>query len=306
MAISVCEFRDGTDIRRREIASEAAAVYASDHFLRAVDHGIPEDLLARMRAAGEGFFIQDVESKLLLLARTGLGYLPSPDLLNLPTARNPNTMHEQFIVHLDEGRNSWPQVPSDFRAIVSDYCREAERLARTMTEIIVLGVGLDPTEVVEEPDAPNSSFLKYINWQQPGTGIRISDYRLAPHFDNAAVAVLHNIDHPNGLQVLSDRGWVDLFARPGELLVLFGEQMTRWTNGRIAPSWHQVVNHGDGHAGVGSRLSTCYFYNPAPMVEDVERYLAGRAKYCEACDAALRGEVVLKQTWTRRFRLNSN
>lgn len=306
IVVSISEFRTGTEPRKREIALLAAELYAADRFLRIVDHGIPAQLLDRVQSIATPFFQQDLEAKLQLLARSGLGYLPSPDSLNLAVSRNPNTMHEQLIVHLDEERNSWPAVPSDFRQVVSRYCREAEKLSRTMSEMLALGVGIPAEQVVEREDAPNCSFLKFINWQSPAAGIRISDYRLAPHYDNAAVSVLHNTHQANGLQVLAERGWVDLFARPGELLVLFGEQMTRWTNGRVTPSWHQVINHADAYAGDGSRLSSCYFYNPEPMVEDVERYLAGRAKYCEACDASLRGEVVVKQTWTRRFRLNSN
>jgi len=300
--VSVSAFRAGSERERKRIAADAIAEYGKLRYLCVVDHGIDLELVAQLPSIAAPFFALPLATKLDYLARSGLGYLPSPDSLNLPVSGNPNAPHEQLIVHLDETRNPWPCIPPEFREVVSAYNRAAERLCRTLVWLVALAVDVPPAGILEEDNAPNSSFLKFIAWRKQERDTRTADHRLAPHHDNAAVSVLNNAHRPNGLQVLNGDGWVEAYSDAGALVVFLGEQLTQWTDGRVTPTWHRVVNECSDYAGDGSRLSSCYFYNPEPMVEDVERYLAGRAKYCEACDAALRGEVVTKQTWTRRFR----
>lgn len=301
--ISIAAFRTGSERERLAIAEQAFALYERERHLLIVDHGIDEAVLGRLPTIAAPFFASPLAVKLEHLARTGLGYLPSPDSLNLPVANNPNSPHEQLIVHLDESKNPWPNDPPDFRAVVADYNRSCEQLCRLLVQMMALGSGIPIERVTERDDAPNASFIKFINWPGPRPGDRIGEHRLAPHYDNAAVSLLKNDDRPNGLQVQRQDGeWIEAHSPPGAILVVFGEQLANWTEGRITPSWHQIVNHESAYVGDGARLSSCYFYNPEPMLDGVLQYLEGRARYCKACDAALAGETVVKQTWTRRFR----
>ncbi|MFV8751421.1 2OG-Fe(II) oxygenase family protein [Nannocystaceae bacterium ST9] len=301
--ISIAAFRAGSERERLAIAEQAYAAYERERHLMIVDHGVPDQLLARLPSIAAPFFASPLADKLEHLARTGLGYLPSPDSLGLPVANNPNSPHEQFIVHLDERKNPWPVDPPEFREVVASYNRACEQLCRLLVEMMALGCGIPVERVRERDDAPNASFLKFINWPSPRPGDRVGAHRLAPHYDNAAVSLLKNDDRPNGLRVQRQDGeWVEAYSSPGAILVLFGEQLANWTEGRVTPSWHEIVNHESIHAGDGARLSSCYFYNPEPMLDGVLHYLEGRARYCKACDAALAGETVVKQTWTRRFR----
>ncbi|PRQ00447.1 2OG-Fe(II) oxygenase family protein [Enhygromyxa salina] len=304
-SISIAEFLAAAPDEQRELAARAAALYEQQRYLVIVDHGIPDELFTRVPEIAAPFFAAPLERKLEHLARTGLGYLPSPDSLDLPVANNPNSPHEQFILHLDPSKNPWPTEPADFRAVVSAYNRKAEQLCRLLARIMALGVGIPVERVTESDDAPNISFLKFINWATPAPDTRVGEYRLAPHFDNAAVSLLKNPASANGLQVRRGNEWVEAWAPPEALVALFGEQLANWTEGRVSPSWHQIVEHQADYDGPRSRLSSCYFYNPEPMLESVELYLAGRVKYCQACDAALRGESIDRQTWTRRFRWSS-
>jgi isopenicillin N synthase-like dioxygenase len=314
--VSIAAFLEAGPEEQQAIAERAAALYEEHRYLAIVDHGIDDAQVRRMPDIAVPFFTAPLEHKLEHLARTGLGYLPSPDSLGLPVANNPNSPHEQFIVHLDPSKNPWPTQPPEFREQVASYNRAAERLCRLLVRMMALGVGIPVERVTEADDAPNASFLKFICWNPPAPSespsetpseppSRVGEYRLAPHFDNAAVSLLKNVARPNGLQVLRAGEWVEAWAGPEALVVLFGEQLANWTEGRVTACWHRIVEHQPEYGDDRLRLSSCYFYNPEPMLEGVELYLAGRAKYCEACDAALRGESVVKQTWTRRFRWSS-
>jgi hypothetical protein len=44
-------------------------------------------------------------------------------------------------------------------------------------------------------------------------------------------------------------------------------------------------------------MSLCYFFNPEPMAEEVEGYLAGRADYARACATRLGGGAVHRSNW---------
>ena len=125
-------------------------------------------------------------------------------------------------------------------------------------------------------------------------------YRLAEHHDYSAVSILHGAPRPNGLQVLTAANtWEDAYC-PDEdsLVILLGEQMTRWSNGAWPPSWHRVINHREEFLiRDGTRSSTCFFFNPGCMADDVEGYLEGRAEYARACEAHLNGARVEQNTW---------
>jgi isopenicillin N synthase-like dioxygenase len=302
LPVSLATFLEGSPAARAEAAVRAGDVYREFRYLLLTDHGIDEDLMLQVRSAGQAFFDQPLEAKVKCLALSGLGYLPSPDSLDLPTAGNPASPLEQFIIHLDERRTPWPEYPREFRNAVARYNRLAETVSRGVVRMMAVSVGVPEEQVIELPDAANASFLKILAWQRTTDYPRIGQFRLAPHHDYAAVGLLKNDDRENGLQVQQGSDWVEVYTEPGQIAVFLGEQLTRWTDGRVTPCWHRVVNHAANYEGDGRRLSTCYFYNPGPMVPDVERYLAGRAKYCEACVVRLAGGTVTTQTWTRRFR----
>lgn len=296
-AISLSPFLDGSIQARQAVADEVARDYAERRFFCVRDHGIARTLINRTEEQTRAYFALPMASKLSQLAVTGCGYLPSPGLIGMPESSvSPN---ELFLAHRDSDRNPWPSEPPVFGEAIAAYNAEAENLSLLLMRVLALASALPENHLLEQA-GQTESFLKLFSFrppaQTPGAG---GKYRLAEHHDYSAVSLIRGAPHPNGLQVLTAaNSWEDAYTEDDDaLVILVGEQMTRWSNGNWTPSWHRVSNHRDEYPGDGTRASTCYFFNPGCMADDVEGYLEGRAEYARACAAHLEGATVRRNSW---------
>jgi len=206
--------------------------------------------------------------------------------------------NELFLAHRDASKNRWPESPAAFQDTISAYNDAAEKLSLVLLRILALAAGRPEEEYVAQAGI-TESFLKLFSFPSPASGTgHQGQYRLAAHHDYSAVSIIRCPQHPNGLQVLSSTNeWADVYPDEDGLVVLVGEQMTRWTDGALPASWHRVENPQPHHIGDGRRTSTCYFFNPECMGGDVEGYLEGRGEFAEACAMHLQGGSVERTEW---------
>eukprot|EP01018_Ginkgo_biloba_P035699 Gb_26943 [translate_table: standard] len=111
----------------------------------------------------------------------------------------------------------WPQGNPNFCKIIEDYISNMERLTKTVFKIVLISAGLS----------------KYYT----------------SHFDNshtdANCMTIINQDSMGGLEVLSNEGqWVAAKPLPNSFVVIIGDPLMAWSNGRFHNVKHRVIIDG--------------------------------------------------------------
>jgi len=108
---------------------------------------------------------------------------------------------------------------------------------------------------------------------------RAEGWGVGEHTDYGLLTLLAQ-DDQGGLQVRTDRGWIDVPPLEGTLVVNVGDMLERLSGGRFVSAPHRVRNH-----GAGDRLSFPLFYDPdfsaqmLPAVEAPREAGASRARW---------------------------
>lgn len=153
-----------------------------------------------------------------------------------------------------------PGGPSTTQHSISHgtFCTGSENLAKLILELCALGLGLTP-----------ETFCNVLNSDH--SFVRLNYYRACPtpdltlghgaHSDFYTLTLLHQCQ-VGGLQVCKDGEWIPVKPRHGACVVIVGDNLHAWTNGRFQDIKHRVVLNDKM-----SRLSSCF--SVAPSLETV-------------------------------------
>jgi gibberellin 20-oxidase len=245
-------------------AEQLAAACRDWGFFQIQNHGIPLELLNRLRAHSHSFFELPLEQKeraAACSANNFYGY-------GIAKGRtySPNAWMEAFHMewtpasqvrrHMERIGIPQPQFEG-FCEAVEQYASEAEKLAVQLMELVALGLGLDATTFSRHFAGASTSTVRmnyYPPCPQPSQTLGIS-----PHSDFNIFTILLQ-DTIAGLQVLKDDDeWVTVKPNPNALVVNVGDTLHAWSNGRIKSVMHRaLVNTTE------PRLSVVYFFGPHP------------------------------------------
>jgi isopenicillin N synthase-like dioxygenase len=257
--------------------------YACEHvgFFYAVNHGVPEALIARAFAASRAFHALPLEDKLSVrLNANNIGYLPLDASVQgastVHQATRPNR-NESFFVSHDRGpdhpdaiagtplrgRNQWPKAMSGMRADMIAYFDAMSDLCDRMLPPFAVALGMPPDFFAPyfagEPHA-NLRFLHY----PPQDAQDDNLFGQAPHTDNSFMTALAREEVPGLAVRLPPNGpmggeWFAPPLIPGTFLINLGNIMRRWSNDRFLSTPHGVLNE----SGT-DRYSIAYFHSPDP------------------------------------------
>ncbi|KAK0582468.1 hypothetical protein LWI29_025966 [Acer saccharum] len=156
----------------KEVVLEIGEACKTWGFFHVINHGVPLELLSRIKKTSKEFFDLPLEEKKLAKRDevNPLGYHDSEHTKNVrdwkevfdflakdPSlkevfdflAKDPSFVpasHEPDDTQLRTIRNQWPAHPSEFRDVCEEYAREVEKLAYKMLELISLSLGLPGLE----------------------------------------------------------------------------------------------------------------------------------------------------------------
>jgi isopenicillin N synthase-like dioxygenase len=244
---------------RAVVATEIDEACRTVGFMQVLGHGIPTETTNAFAAAMDGFFALDLETKKSYVAPKGSnrGYTPPKAetlslSLGVESATRMNDFFEAFNVGASAGEfptldldpqiyaeNLWPEVDG-YRAAVEAYFTEAGRVARVLTDIFEVALGLEAGFFDSFTDH-SIDVLRMNNYAlPPGTVDLDGDLiGMSEHTDFGIVTVLW-ADQVKGLQVLGEGSWHDVSPAEGALLVNLGDLTARWTNERWMSTLHRV------------------------------------------------------------------
>ena len=284
----------GSDAAKREVARQLEEACRTIGFIQVVGHAVPDDAIAGLASAMDGFFEKDLETKKQYVRPRpeNRGYTPpKTESLSYSIGIDPVTRMNDFFEAFNVGitpadleggvdpagypENPWPEHPDSFRPQVQRYFGEAQRVARTLTRIFADALGVDAS--IFTPLTTNSlDVLRMNNYALPPGDIELgADLTgMGEHTDFGVVTVLW-ADQVAGLQVLDQDGdWHDVQPADGALLVNIGDVMARLTNDQWISTLHRVKPPViDGR--IERRRSAAYFEDgcPTARIETLPGYI---------------------------------
>src|SRR6516225_11156851 len=258
------------------VAAEVAQACENVGFFYALNHGVPEEVIARAFAASRRFHALPLAERLARrLDANNIGYLPLNTSVQAAStvhkATTPN-QNESFFVSYDRGpdhpdviagkplrgRNQWPARLPGLRADMMAYFHALGAMCDRMLPPFAVALGM-PADFfapyfVDEAHAN----LRYLHYPPQDT-TEENVFGQGPHTDNSFMTVLARTEVP-GLAVRLPSGeWFPPPVIPGTFLINLGNIMRRWSNDRFLSTPHGVLNE----SGT-DRYSIAYFHRPNP------------------------------------------
>jgi len=284
--IDIAAFKRGTSLERATIVAQVECAAREVGFMQITGHGIPDAAIAGLAAAIDGFFDLPMADKRKVCAPAveinrgysgplqerlsySLGVESAADLFEAFNIGSAMSDHPDVALppnHYPE--NIWPAQPRDFRAQVEAWFAHAGALARTMTEIFAVALGLPSNYFValqnRSVDTMRLNHYSLYNEQLPSAAVRLEPGQMGMggHTDYGIVTVLWADAVAPGLQLMdADGNWHDVMPAPGALLINLGDMLARWTNDRWLSTMHRVLPPIDAQGRIVRRRSAAYFHD---------------------------------------------
>jgi isopenicillin N synthase-like dioxygenase len=156
--------------------------------------------------------------------------------------------------------NIWPESQLSARADLVAYFDAVAALARRLTTIFAVALGLADDFFVSRT-GHSTDTLRLNNYvRAPGGEPQPGQVRMGAHTDYGIVTVLYG-DQVPGLEIVGPDGeWHGVVPGDGTFLVNLGDLLAQWTNDRWRSTVHQVVPPPSG-SGPARRRSAAFFHD---------------------------------------------
>lgn len=211
-----------------------------------VNHGIPDDLLEKVKIAGEAFFNLPIEEKEKYANEQASGNIQGYGS-KLANNASGQLEWEDYFFHLifpEEKRDLsiWPRTPNEYTEVTSEYARQLRALATKILSVLSLGLGLEEGRLEKEVGGLEELLLQmkinyYPKCPQPELALGVE-----AHTDVSALTfILHNM--VPGLQLFYEDKWVTAKCVPNSVIMHIGDTIEILSNGKYKSILHRgLVN----------------------------------------------------------------
>ncbi|XVF77625.1 hypothetical protein PTKIN_Ptkin14bG0061200 [Pterospermum kingtungense] len=235
----------------RQRCIEQMAQAASEWgFFQIVNHGIPQELLDRLKYEQMRVFQQPFEKK------------AEENFLNLsahsyrwgnPLATSLRNLSWSEALHISLKDISKMDDCYNLRSTIEEYAAKAGLLAQTLAECLAQNLGIKPNYFLENCSPTSSSFRMNRYPPCPFTSMMLG---FIPHSDTDFLTIVSQ-DQVGGLQLKRDGRWVNVKPNPQALVINIGDLYQALSNGIYKSIAHRVVASQEVE-----RYSAAYFYCP--------------------------------------------
>ncbi|KAL1316577.1 hypothetical protein HN51_068755 [Arachis hypogaea] len=211
-----------------------------------VNHGIPQDLIDRLKKAGETFFSLPIEEKEKYANDQESGKIQGYGS-KLANNASGQLEWEDYFFHLvfpEDKRDLsiWPKKPCDYTEVTSEYARQLRGLATKILGALSLCLGLEEGRLEKEVGGMEELLLQ----------LKINYYPICPqpelalgveaHTDVSSLTfLLHNM--VPGLQLYYEGKWITAKCVPDSILMHIGDTIEILSNGKYKSILHRgLVN----------------------------------------------------------------
>jgi isopenicillin N synthase-like dioxygenase len=269
----------GEAVARRAVVGAIDGECRRVGFLRVSGHGVTAELIEKMLDVTTAFFDLPEDDKVRHVPRDkavnrgyaaygtealaySLGVDSKPDMFEAfncgVDAVNESDPYVAAERHRFFAPNTWPEQPSDMRAVWVAYFTACQTLAGELSRMFAVALDMPEGFIFDNIDRAAcvmraNNYERRSHHAEPEPG----QVRMGAHTDYGVCTILL-ADPVPGLQIVGpDGAWCDVLPEPGTLLVNLGDLLAEWTNDRWRSTLHRVVP--PTIAGPARRRSVAFF-----------------------------------------------
>nr|BAE72879.1 anthocyanidin synthase [Glandularia x hybrida] len=244
--IDLAEINSENEEIRKKCHDELKKASMEWGVMHLTNHGIPDELINRVRKAGQGFFDLPVEEKEKHANNQEAGNVQGYGSKLANNASGQLEWEDYFFhcVFPEDKRDLsiWPKNPADYIPATSEYARQLRSLATKILSVLSIGLGLEQDRLENEVGGMEELILqKKINYYpkcpQPELALGVE-----AHTDVSALTfIIHNM--VPGLQVFYEGKWVTAKCVPNSIIMHIGDTIEILSNGKYKSILHRgLVN----------------------------------------------------------------
>lgn len=274
-SLDLADFKNGDENSRVSFVKALGEAYQNIGFVAIKNHGLSDDLTAKLYKAVEAFFRlpeeikQQYEFPELFGQR---GYISKGK--EKAKGRNTGDLKEFFHVGQPDDQklpeypdNIWPKEVAELESLTTEAYRILEEAGISMLQAIALYLDLEEHYFDNKVRSGNSILraIHYFPIENP-EAIPADAVRAAEHGDINLITLLMGAS-ADGLQVLRRDGeWIPITALPDQIVVNVGDMLSRLTNNKLKSTIHRVVNP-PKELMKTSRFSIPFFMHPKSSMD---------------------------------------
>ncbi|XP_009771248.1 putative 2-oxoglutarate-dependent dioxygenase AOP1 isoform X2 [Nicotiana tabacum] len=135
----------------------------------------------------------------------------------------------------------WPEGNPNFCKTIQSYSEQLSELDQTVRKMILESLGVE--KYMDEHMNSTNYLLRVMKYKGPQS----NDTKLGlnAHTDKNIVTILYQ-NQVNGLEVLTKDGqWINVEPTPDAFIVMIGDSLYAWANGRVHSPYHRVMMTGN-------------------------------------------------------------
>lgn len=162
-----------------------------------------------------------------------------------------------------QGPNQWPQAIPELKQQALAWQTKMRAIAEKLINAFLVALELDKNSLDSVISGDPQHLLKLIHYPAREDN-NSGEQGVGAHKDAGLLTLLWQ-DNNGGLQVETDKGWIDVEPLENALVINIGEILELVTNGYLRANIHQVVRKKNSVA----RFSIAYFINPNVYTQEV-------------------------------------
>lgn len=200
-------------------------------FFQVVNHGIPMDMLDRMRSVMVNMFRQPFENK---SRETLLDFSADSYRWGTPTATSLRQLSWSEAYHIALSTSSQHKKQRARHTLIEEFTTILSRLAQQLATILAERMGYEDN-YFEDNCTCDTCYLRLNHYPPCPTPINDEVFGLIPHTDSDFMTILFQ-DQVGGLQLMKDGRWITVKPNPNALIVNIGDLF------QVLPMKHTFVS----------------------------------------------------------------
>lgn len=258
LEVPVIDLGSSNDENLVGLISEASREWG---IFQVVNHGIPDDAIAKLQKVGKEFFELPQEEKELIAKPEGYqGVEGYGTKLQKELGGKKGWVDHLFHIIWPKSAinyNFWPKNPPLYREANEEYAIALRGVVDKLFEALSLGIGLDNHELKKASGGDDLIYMLKINYYPPCPRPDLA-LGVVAHTDMSAITILVP-NEVQGLQVHKDDHWYDVKYIPNALIIHIGDQIEIMSNGKYKSVYHRTTVNKDK-----TRMSWPVFLEPPP------------------------------------------
>ncbi|CAI9087751.1 OLC1v1021906C1 [Oldenlandia corymbosa var. corymbosa] len=244
--------------QRAKCKDEIAKASKEWGFFQVINHGIPREILEKMRSEQIKAFRRPFHEKVesndedSILAESYKWGTPSATCLDQLSWSEAYHVPLSSISASDESDHHYGG--DGLRSTMKNCGKAMSELAHKLAEILAENLGHKST-FFRQTCLPSTCYLRMNRYPPCPISPHVSG--LMPHTDSDFITVLHQ-DQIGGLQLVKDGKWIAVKPNPDALIINIGDLFQAWSNGVYKSVEHRVVTN-----MLNERFSLAFFLCPS-------------------------------------------